>query len=459
MRIWIVLLIMCMFGVASAQTGHKRKKVSRPRPAPEAPAQALPARETALRKLGVSVAVGKGFTPAQADALSRQFANDMTAMSYSQVVPIAGVGATALKAAADQGLDGIVLTEVTITHISGTIVSLSGARLATFSFDRDVYLDNDAQVKAVSRKMVDEAARAIPYRGFITRALPGGRFEVNLGQSQGLMKGQRFRVFDFVGPSFASDHRDDGEVVVDEVGESSAVVESTGSKTIRPFDKIGFYEQAHGMDLPQLVQTRAYAYLGGGLLNISGAGDPAYVAQAYNISSTPAFLLGGGWGKVDLSVLFAQAHGDQTSLLYIEGIGNYQLYERPFGGLNKFSVWVGGRVASVSISVQRGMVSPLASTTSISPEGVARLDRLIKGPVSAFIAASAYYPIFVTGMDTSTLLFSYGVGGDAGLSLDLSQRLFFNVGGRYHLIRRPVQGQTAVQETYTELFADLGYRF
>jgi hypothetical protein len=89
----------------------------------------------------------------------------------------------------------------------------------------------------------------------------------------------------------------------------------------------------------------------------------------------------------------------------------------------------------------------------------ARIDRIIRGPVRGFIDASAYFPIFVSGIDTGALLFSYGIGGDAGLSLDLSQRLFIDVGGRFHLIRRPVEGQSSVQENYTELFADLGFRF
>lgn len=113
----------------------------------------------------------------------------------------------------------------------------------------------------------------------------------------------------------------------------------------------------------------------------------------------------------------------------------------------------------MSITTRRDVVTPLQSTTSVSPEFSARVDRVIKGPVKGFVAASAYFPTYVSGMDTSALLFSYGVGADAGLSLDLSQRVFLDVGARYHLIRRPVEGQTALNETYTEIFGQVGYRF
>jgi hypothetical protein len=213
------------------------------------------------------------------------------------------------------------------------------------------------------------------------------------------------------------------------------------------------------MAIAQQIETRGYARFGGGLLNISGTGDPKVLDRAYNVSSAPGFIVGGGWNKWAVDVLFAQAKGEDTDLVYTEVIANNRIVDVPFGGLNRFSVWAGARIGRVSITTKRNIVTPLESTTSISSEFEARLDRVIKGPVRGFIDASAYFPIFVSGMDTGSFLFSYGIGGDAGLSLDLSQRLFLDVGARYHLIRRPVEGQTSVNETYTEIFGDIGYRF
>ena len=427
-------------------------------------AQKASPRITALRKIGLAPFSVKGrITSAQAEALTKQLANDMTAMSYIQAVPVAGsvvksARAELLKTVTTSGLDGVIIAEVSPEKVSGLLLSRTGESLAPFALSRDVALGSDAQIKVISRAIVDEVARAIPYRGYITGRTKEGFYEINLGKNQGILKGQRFRVFDFATPSFASERIDKGEVKVVEASDSTALVEPTGDE-VQPYDKIGFNDQAHGMVAATQVETRGFAYVGGGLLNVSGTGDPKYLDQAYNISSAAAFKIGGGWKDFAVDLLFAQANGDQTGLTYIEVIGNDQVYEQSFGGINRFSVLVGGRVASVGISTKRGIVSPLASTTSISPEFEARLDRIIKGPVRGFVSASAYFPIYVTGIDTSAVIFSYGIGGDAGLSLDLSQRMFLDVEGRYHLIRRPVQGQTAVNETYTEFFADLGYRF
>lgn len=451
---------------AAAVSHQKKKRVA---PADE-DALSLDApkrspRETAIRKVGVATfAASGGLAPDQAASLTRQLANDLTAMSYLEASAVSGSAEKSarsplLKAVNDAGLDGVLIGLVSPDGAKVTLLSRAGDVLATISLDRDVSLANDGQVKAVSRALVDEVARAIPYRGFVTRRVGQDQYEINLGKKQGLLVGQRFRLFDFAGGTFASPRQDICEVEVVEVSDSTAVIVPTGAADVKPFAKVGFNENARGMSVPQQVETRGYARFGGGLLNISGTGDPKYVDRAYNVSSAPGFLLGGGWNKWVVDILFAQAKGEDTDLVYTEVIANNRLFETPFGGLNRFSVWAGGRVARVSITTKRNVVTPLESTTSISPEFEARLDRVIKGPVRGFIAASAYFPIFVSGMQTSALLFSYGIGGDAGLSLDLSQRLFLDVGARYHLLRRPVEGQTSVNETYTELFGDIGYRF
>jgi|GEM_PF-4826245 len=460
----MVLIFVCSIATAQKATHAARKKAATVNVPAEsvAPAKRSP-RESALRKVALApFAARGGITPEQAASLTKQVANDVTAMSYWSATPIAsGLMAKAemLKATNEAGLDGVIAGQVSPDNVKGWILSRSGDMLGSFSIDRDVQLSNDAQVKDLSRVIVDEVARAVPYRGFITGKKGDGLYELNLGKDHGILVGQRFRLFDFSAGTFGSAKVDLGEVQVVEVGETTSIVEPTGNTEVRPFAKIGFNENANGMSMPQQMETRGSVHVGGGLLNISGTGDPKYVDRAYNVSSTPGFLLGGGWGKFAIDVLFAQAKGDQTDLVYTEVIANDRLVDLPFGGLNRFSVWAGGRVALVNVTTKRNFVTPLASTTSVSPEFEARLDRIIKGPVRGFIDASAYFPIFVSGMDAGAILFSYGVGGDAGLSLDISQRLFLDVGGRFHLIRRPVEGQSSVYENYTELFTDLGFRF
>ncbi len=422
-------------------------------------------RETALRKVGIATfGVGGGLTADQAIALARQLTNDLTAMSYLEATQVSassdkGSRAELLKSVNDAGLDGAITGAVTRDAVKITILTKSGEPISNLTVSREINLASEAQVKAVSRAIVDEIARNVPYRGFVTRRVGKDLYEINLGKKQGILVGQRFRLFEFSANTLSSERKDMAEAEVIEVSESTAVIEPTGSADVRLFSKVGFNENARGMTTSSQIETRGYARFGGGLLNVSGTGDPKYVNRAYNISSAPGLVIGGGYNKWAADVLFAQATGEDTDLVYLEGLISTRVYELPFGGLNKFSVLAGARMARVSVTTKRNIVTPLESTTSISPAFEARLDRIIKGPVRGYVGASAYFPIYVSGMDFSAIIFSYGIGGDAGLSLDLSQRLFLDVGARYHLIRRPVEGQTSVNETYTELVGAIGYRF
>lgn len=427
-----------------------------------------PPRETAIRRIGIapfSLRKGSGVDQAQVENFVRQVANDLSAMSYVEAIQINGSPVKAqrsalLKILNEANLDGVMLGEFSDEKLMVLILSRNGDTLVTFVLPPVLSLESEAQIKAASRALVDEFVRSIPYRGFVTRRIGDGLFEINLGKNQGLLVGQRFRLFDLTSSSLASERRDRGEVQVVAIADSTATIEATSHGTIvRPFMKVGFNENAHGMTVAQQVETRGYATLGGSLLNISGTGDPKYVDRAYNVSSTPGLSLGGAWNKYSLALLFAQAKGDQADLVYTELIANTQIFSNVFGSLNRFSVLIGGRLGRVSITTKRDVVTPLQSTTSISPEFVARLDRIFRGPVRGFADFSVYYPIFVTGMETSALPYSFGVGGDLGVALDLSQRLFLDVGARYHLIRRPVDTQSAVQEIYSEFFTDLGFRF
>ncbi len=482
--IWGLNLTICLIlssaNCADAQT-YRRRGSPKPTVAPVVAPTMAPAvapvapdarvrspRETAIHRLGLapfSIRKESGIDQAQADQLARQIKNDLNAMSYVEATPVDGsvlrsARATLLKSVAAADLDGVVIAELSSDQITGLILSRGGDTLTTFLLTRDISLTNEAQVKSVSRAVVDEIARSIPYRGFVTKRTGEDLYEINLGKNQGILKGQRFRLFDFMTSSFKSGHRDMGEVEVVAVADLTSTVAPTGGRpNIKPYMKIGFNENSHGMSVPQEMESRGYAVLGAGLLNISGTADPKYVDRAYNISSAPGFVMGAGWNKYSVQVLFAQAKGDQTDLTYFETLADYQLLVRPFGGLNKFSVLGGGRLGLVNITTKRDVVTPLESTTSISPQLIARLDRVFNGSVRGFIAASTYFPVYVSGMQSSALLFSYGIGGDAGLSLEFSPRLFLDVGARYHLIRRPVEGQSSVQEIYSEFFTDLGFRF
>ena len=420
-------------------------------------------RETAIRAIGItSFATRDGISPEQAANLTKQVVNDLTAMSYLQGTAVTvspASRAEMLKAVSDANLDGVLIGTVGPNGVKGSILSKDGGPLATYSVNREVQLGNDAQVKAVSRAIVDEIARTVPYRGFVTRKINEDQYEINLGKDQGILKGQRFRLFEFTNGKFGPDRADLGEVEVMETTASTSVVEPTGSNKVFLFTKVGHVENARGMATPEQIETRGYAKIGAGLLNISGTGDPKYVDRAYNISSTPGFLLGGGWGKYAIDVLFAQATGENTDLVYTEILFNKRVSESAFGGLNKFVFLVGARGARVNIATKKSVISALDSTTSISPEFQGRIERIIRGPVHGFIGLSAYFPIYVTGMSTSAIIFSYGIGAAAGLSLDISNRMAIDVGARSHYVRRPVDGQSSVSETYTELLGDIAYRF
>ncbi len=407
------------------------------------------AKLTSLRNVGLGVfRINSGaVTPAQAALFRVRLANDLTTKSFLNV-----------STEADSALlDGSINGEIAYGRINALIQSKSGETLAKISIVRRFDLSTPAGMKEASLLVVDEIARVMPYRGFLTKKIEDDVYEMNLGSRQGILKGQRFRAFDLAHSEFGSEKQDLGEIQVTAVADDTSTVEILSGDSVGAFAKIGFAENVRGMVTATHSDTRGYAFVGGTLLSVSAAGDAPTVDRGYNFSTTPGFLVGFGWNRFSFRASLAQAKGTDIDFVFTEVLESFELYEK-VRALNRFSIRAGGRVARMTVSTKASFVTPIASSLSLSPSVEARMDRIISGPVRAFAQIDAYYPIFVSGTDTSALISNYGVGLDVGLSLELS-RLFIDLGGRYHTYRRPVDGPKAVQENFAEYYIDVGTRF
>ncbi len=407
------------------------------------------AKITALKDVGLALfrIKSNAVTPAQAAMFRTRLAYDLTGMSFLNV------------SVTDDGsaLDGTIVGEFSAGRINSLIRSRTGETLVKISIVHKLNFETPAGVKEASHLLVDKIARAMPYRGFLTKKIDDDVYEMNLGSRQGILKGQRFRAFDFSTAEFASLKLDLGEIQVIAIAEDTSTVEILSGDSVGTYSKIGFAENTRGMVSSSQMETRGYAYLGGMLLSVNSAGEAPYSDRGYDFTTTPGFLVGGGWGRFSLRAALAQAKGKDIDFVFTEILGHVEIYEK-VSGLNRYTIRAGARFARMGVSTKASLVTPIATTMSLSPSAEARVDRVIGGPVRGFAQADANYPVFVTGADLSALIFSYGLGVNAGLSLDLS-RIFIDLGGRYHTYRRPIVGSNAVQEGFAEYFAHVGARF
>jgi hypothetical protein len=471
----LMLFQVCLIDVSHAARAGKSKRAAGKA---ERPLAAQPKRsprdsvsETALRTIGVAaISVQKSLaseiSEQQASDLAKQIAKELTAKSYLKANFVEGASATpggreamtaAMKA---NNLDGTVLGVATPTGVNLTLWSRNGERLATSSVSSRLRLVNAAKLNELATSIVDEIVRMVPYRGFLVREVEDGVFELNLGSDHGLMKGQKLRVFDFSDFSLTSEKIDRGEIEVLEVQKETSIVETTSDNhQLKPFQKVGFDERARGMVVQTQTPTRGYAMIGGELISVTGTSDPNFADKSYNMKSTPGLVLGLGWNKTVFRAVLAQARNEDVDLVFTEVLGLYRLWEKQ-NGFNRFTFSVGGRLARFGVTTRKSVTTPLESSTSLSPVFDVGLERMISGPVHAFVGGNVYYPMLNSGNgSSSSVIFAYGAGGEIGAGIDFSPRITLEIGTKIHYIRRPVEGQSAVQERYSEIFADLIARF
>lgn len=429
------------------------------------------ARETALRKIAITPflvqkPLNSEVTPQQAQELAQQISRELSLKSYfkSEVVEGSGLSRSGreelVKRMRASDVDAVVTGALSQTGATFFMISKNGERLVSTEVPMRLRLVKPGTLKTLGSEIVDEIVRSVPYRGFLTKEIEDGVFELNIGSDLGVAKGQKFRVFDFGTSDLKSSRIDRGEVEVIEVQPGTSVVETTSNNhQLKPFMKIGFDEYARGMVVQTQTPTRGYGLIGGEMISVSGSSDPQFADRSYNMKSTPGLALGFGWNKTSIRAVLAQARNDDVDLVYTEVVGLYRLWDKT-NGFNSYSLSAGARIARFGVTTRRAVITPLESSTSFAPAFDVRWDRLIGGPVHLFVGGNLYYPMFNSGNGAgSSFIFAYGAGGDFGASIDLSQRLSLDFGAKVHFIRRPIEGQSAVQERYSQLFADLIARF
>lgn len=422
-------------------------------------------RATALGTIGVgSFADARGKRVESASsALTSAVVARLNARTYLKAKATGSVLSPAEKqntlktAIAKAGVDGLLVGEVLEQDVRWSLVGPLGQELAGGKVEMPGL--GEKELALTADRIVDNVAASVPYRTFITKEIGPDVYEINMGSAGGFAKGQRLRVFDLEGADFKSKRVETGVVEVVAVQEWTAEVEAvSGFEKIKPFQKIAFEERARGMALPDPVPSRGWAALGGGLLTIaSDSPAPAYDNKVYRVNSTPMFMLGLAYRKWELQAGFAQAQNTTEDLIFSEILLDREIWASG-KALWNWRVLGGLRVANYMVTSDSVLGSQLESNMGASPRVSATIERYLGGPLSFLLGAEAM-PLMYYSKSSSNLLFSYGGGASAGLRFDFSPRIGLDITGRLQTFRRPVDGNSAVQERHSNVNAMLKVRF
>ncbi|MEK7357928.1 MAG: hypothetical protein AAB250_15870 [Bdellovibrionota bacterium] len=358
---------------------------------------------------------------------------------------------------AKAGVDGLLLAEVGDYQVHWSLIGPLGQVVISGTCETPG-LGTEQELALTADRLVDAVAASVPYRSFITKEIGPDVYEIAMGSSSGVVKGQRLRVFEFSGPDFKSSRSETGVVEVVSVNPDSAEVEAVSGKKLGVFQKIAFEERARGMSLQDPAPTKGHFLLGGGLLTISSdSPSAAYDNKVYRLSSTPALVLGVGFGKTEITASFAQAQSTTEDLVFSEVLLDRQL----MGSASGLWGWklVGGlRFVSYKVTSDSVAATQLDSLNAISPHFAISVEKYVGGPLSVVAGAEAMPFVYYSG-GSSSILFSYGGGILGGLRFDISPRWTLDTAVRISTFRRPVDGDSAVQEKHANATANIKLRF
>ena len=359
-----------------------------------------------------------------------------------------------LKIINQASVDALLVAEVQGRQLRWKLI---GSRGQTLTASQTILKDQSTDwPSAIS----EDLAPRVPFRGVIVKSFDPKHFQINLGSNVGLVVGQRLSVFDFRGPDFNSEKQEIGFARVISVKPNSAIIVPVSSAVrLREQQKIAFDDQSRGMSSPDSLSSDVMMSFGGGLLAI-GTDVPSskYDNLVYRVNSSPILALGLKYHLYQFRGFLSQAKSDTSELLYSDISATREFWQSALG-LWRLRFQSGVRWAHYAYSLKvAGAVGP-ASSDVVSPVFSLDTSYVLAGPFSVLADIDVYAPLIVSGVDTSALIFSFGGAILVGARLDLSSRWVFDAGAQFKNFRRPIDGQTTVQEKHTLFFTDLIYKF
>ncbi len=444
------------------------------------------ARELAVRVVGlgrISVAKeARKFVPKDLETrLAERLVQDLAAKTYFEPQAMEGVfnlrtRAAALAAASKKGnADGVLVFEIGLEEIKGFLASASGRRIRTFDFKYRVgELEEKNAVSILGDRIVEGVVQAIPYRGFVTATDKAGTGTVNLGSNHAVKEGDILHLFELRRPNFNSTHRQLLQVQVKKVvgpSESQVAVLDSAPKGTRidPFAKVSFAlaSTAPTSNNPPMLAATDHSPVSGrwwfgfgGEVDSYGAeaAAPQYESKTFKINSAPFFYAAAGTDFLTFKGAFGSGRSETETLGIFDFQGIYTIYQLG-GAQSAWTIGAGARLFYIRVTPNPNTVSALETTIILSPMAEFKYQYVPRGRIRLVGVGEIFWPIYTTGASIGALPFAFGAGAGAGIQLAITSKFGFEVMGRLRYLRRPIDGQSGVQERQSILGAGLLFSF
>lgn len=443
------------------------------------------ARELAVRVLAVGrISVLKSarkYVPKDLEVrLVERLVQDLAAKTYFEPQATDGsfnmrTRSSALAAVAKKGnADGVLVFEIGLEEIKGYLAASSGRRIRTFEFKYKVgELEEKNAVSILSDRLIEGFLQAIPYRGFVT-SVEKRTAKVNLGSNHSVKEGDLLDLFEFRRPNFNSTQRFLYRVRVRKVlGPSESQVELLESAPkdarIEPFAKVSFAvsSTAPTVNNPPMVMATDHSVVdgrwwfefGGELVSYGAdATAPQYESKTFRTTNTPFFFFAGGNDLLSFRGSFGSGRSDTETLGFFDASGTYTLYQ--FGSAQSaWTIGAGPRIFYIHVTPNPNTLSALESTIILSPMVEFKYQYVPRGRIRLVGTGEVFWPVYTSGADIGALPFAFGAGVGGALQLAITSKFGFEVFGKVRYLRRPIQGQSGVQERQSILGAGLLFSF
>lgn len=434
-------------------------------------AKQLAIRSLALAKILVSRQARK-FVPAETEArLSERLLQDLKSKTYFDPKPLDGAvdlrsrSGSISAAAKKAGVDGVLILEIGLEEILGSLSTVSGQKVKGFEFRYKVgELEEKNAVSILSDRIIEGIVQVTPYRGFLT-SVSRATAKVNLGSDHSLKEGDVLELFEFRRPNMNSTRRLISEVVVKKVdGPAESTVGPIEGRRfiVEPFAKVS-YSISKTMAVEatdhSVVSGRWWLGFGGQLVSFGAeAAAPKYESRLFKVNGAPFGFVSGGNDILTFRGAFGSARSDSETLNFFDVEGLYSVYQMG-GAQSAWNFSGGGRVLLINVVALPNALSALTSTTIVSPVLEAKYSYVPKARVRLGLTGEVFWPVFTSGADIGALIFAFGAGAGVNLQLAMTSQLGLDVFGKLRYLRRPIEGQSGVQERQSLMGAGLIFSF
>ncbi len=208
-----------------------------------------------------------------------------------------------------------------------------------------------------------------------------------------------------------------------------------------------------------VVSGRWWAGFGGQLISLGAeAAAPKYESKLFKVNGAPFGYVTGGNDILTIRGAFGSARSETETLNFFDLEGLYSLYQMG-GAQSAWNFSAGGRVFLINVVPMPNSLSALSSTMIISPIAEARYSYVPKGRVRLGFTGEVFWPVYTSGADIGALIFAFGAGAGVNMQLAITSQLGIDVFGKLRYLRRPIEGQSGVQERQSLLGAGLVFSF